>query len=137
MKRFTPEFRAEAVHLAQTSGHSHREVAADFGIGLSTLRRRYLEQHDGIADLDALIRTHRRRVRPRARGAELDRTKRVMQLLLTTGDNTKRLCSGAGFAALCGLSLDPASSGKTVRHRFSRSGDRAANSALASSSSDG
>ncbi len=37
-KRFTPEFREEAVRLAQTSGRSRREVAADLGIGLSTLR---------------------------------------------------------------------------------------------------
>jgi transposase len=37
-KHFTPEFRAEAVRLAQTSGRSRREVAADLGIGLSTLR---------------------------------------------------------------------------------------------------
>jgi transposase len=36
--RFTPEFRAEAVRLAQTSGRSRREIAADLGIGLSTLR---------------------------------------------------------------------------------------------------
>jgi transposase len=35
---FTPEFRAEAVRLAQTSGRSRREVAADLGVGLSTLR---------------------------------------------------------------------------------------------------
>src|SRR3954454_25054499 len=37
-KRFTPEFRAEAVRLAQTSGRRRREVAEDLGIGLSTLR---------------------------------------------------------------------------------------------------
>jgi transposase len=37
-KLFTPEFRDEAVRLAQTSGRSRREVAADLGIGLSTLR---------------------------------------------------------------------------------------------------
>jgi transposase len=37
-KQFTPEFRVEAVRLAQTSGRSRREVAADLGIGLSTLR---------------------------------------------------------------------------------------------------
>ena len=36
--RFTPEFRAEAVRLAQTSGRSRREIALDLGIGLSTLR---------------------------------------------------------------------------------------------------
>ena len=36
--RFTPEFRDEAVRLAQTSGRSRREIASDLGIGLSTLR---------------------------------------------------------------------------------------------------
>lgn len=35
---FTPEFCAEAVRLAQTSGRSRREVAADLGAGLSTVR---------------------------------------------------------------------------------------------------
>ena len=37
-KHFTPEFRAEAVRLARTSGRSRREIAADLGVGLSTLR---------------------------------------------------------------------------------------------------
>jgi transposase len=36
--RFTQEFRDEAVRLALTSGRSRREVAADLGVGLSTLR---------------------------------------------------------------------------------------------------
>lgn len=35
----TPEFRAEAVRIAQTSGLSRRQVAADLGIGFSTLSR--------------------------------------------------------------------------------------------------
>ena len=35
---FTPEFRAEAVRLARTSGRSRRQVAANLGVGLSTLR---------------------------------------------------------------------------------------------------
>jgi transposase len=52
------------------------------------------------------------------------------QLLLTAGDNPERLRSEAGFAALCGVSPVPASSGKTTRHRLNRGGDRAANSAL-------
>lgn len=37
-KQFTPEFRTEAVRLAHMSGRSRREIAADLGIGLSTLR---------------------------------------------------------------------------------------------------
>ncbi len=36
--RFTKEFQDEAVRLALTSGRSRREVAADLGVGLSTLR---------------------------------------------------------------------------------------------------
>jgi transposase len=36
--RFTKEFRDEAVRLALTSGRSRREIAANLGIGLSTLR---------------------------------------------------------------------------------------------------
>jgi transposase len=53
------------------------------------------------------------------------------QFLMTTGDNPKRIRSEAAFAKLCGVAPQPASSGKTTgRHRLSRSGDRAANSAL-------
>jgi transposase len=40
------------------------------------------------------------------------------------------LRSEASFASLCGVSPVPASSGRTVRHRLNRGGDRAANSAL-------
>ena len=52
------------------------------------------------------------------------------QLLITAGDNPERLSSEAAFAALCGVSPIPASSGKTHRHRLNRGGDRQANSAL-------
>jgi transposase len=52
------------------------------------------------------------------------------QLLITAGGNPDRFRSEAAFAALCGASPIPASSGKTVRHRLNRGGDRAANGAL-------
>jgi transposase len=52
------------------------------------------------------------------------------QLLITAGDNADRLASEAAFAALCGTSPVPASSGRTDRHRLSRGGDRQANRAL-------
>ena len=51
-------------------------------------------------------------------------------LLITAGDNPERLKSESAFAALCGVSPIPASSGKTNRHRLNRGGDRRANSAL-------
>jgi len=53
------------------------------------------------------------------------------QFLVTAGDNAHRIHSEAAFAKLCGVAPQPASSGRTSgRHRLSRSGDRAANSAL-------
>jgi transposase len=51
-------------------------------------------------------------------------------LLLTVGDNPTRMRSEAAFAALCGVSPVPASSGNTRRHRLNRGGDRQANCAL-------
>jgi transposase len=57
-------------------------------------------------------------------------TETAAQLLITCGDNPDRLRSQAAFAALCGVSPIPASSGKTNRHRLNRGGDRQANRAL-------
>jgi transposase len=51
-------------------------------------------------------------------------------LLIAVGGNPDRLVSEASFAALCGVSPIPASSGKTNRHRLNRGGDRQANAAL-------
>jgi hypothetical protein len=51
-------------------------------------------------------------------------------LLVAAGDNPDRLRSEAAFSMLCGASPIPASSGKTIRHRLNRGGDRQANAAL-------
>lgn len=51
-------------------------------------------------------------------------------LLVTAGDNPERMRSEASFAALCGASPIEASSGKIVRHRLNRGGNRQANNAL-------
>jgi len=51
-------------------------------------------------------------------------------LLATVGDNPGRVRREASFAALCGASPVDASSGKQIRHRLNRGGDRQANSAL-------
>lgn len=53
------------------------------------------------------------------------------QFLVTVGDNADRIRNESAFAKLCGVAPQPASSGRTTgRHRLSRGGDRAANSAL-------
>lgn len=51
-------------------------------------------------------------------------------LLVAAGDNPDRLRSEAAWAHLCGVSPLPASSGKVIRYRLDRGGDRRANSAL-------
>ncbi len=51
-------------------------------------------------------------------------------LLTTVGGNPDRMRTEASFAALCGISPIPASSGKTHRHRLNRGGDRQANAAI-------
>lgn len=51
-------------------------------------------------------------------------------LLVTAGDNPERMRSESAFASLCGASPIEASSGRTVRHRLNRGGNRQANSAL-------
>jgi transposase len=57
-------------------------------------------------------------------------TDHAATLLLTVGDNPERLASEASFASLCGVSPVEASSGKVVRHRLNRGGNRDANRAL-------
>jgi transposase len=51
-------------------------------------------------------------------------------LLCAIGDNPERLRSESSFAYLCGVAPMSASSGKVVRHRLNRSGNRDANRAL-------
>ena len=51
-------------------------------------------------------------------------------LLVAAGDDPARLRSDAAFSMLCGSSPIQASSGKTIRHRLNRGGDRQANAAL-------
>ena len=51
-------------------------------------------------------------------------------LLVAAGDNAHRLRGEAAWARLCGATPIEASSGKVVRHRLNRGGDRQANHAL-------
>jgi transposase len=51
-------------------------------------------------------------------------TDHAATLLTAAGDNPQRLRSEPSFASLCGVSPIPASSGKVVRHRSNRGGNR-------------
>jgi transposase len=109
---------------------AYRDVEAAYRIGLKSLARRYLELHDEIADLEAMIAAIVDELAPNLIARNSIGYNGAAQLLLTAGGNPKRLQSEASFAALCGASPVPSSSGKVIRHRLNRGGDRAANSAL-------
>ncbi|MFQ5968390.1 MAG: transposase [Acidimicrobiia bacterium] len=51
-------------------------------------------------------------------------------LLVTAGDKPQRIRSEGAWANLCGVAPISASSGKVVRYRLNRGGDRHANAAL-------
>ena len=108
----------------------YRQLASAYRITLKSLARRYLELHDEIADLDIMIAGLVQELAPDLIARNSIGYESAAQLLLTAGDNPERLKSEASFAALCGASPVPASSGKVTRHRLNRGGDRAANSAL-------
>lgn len=108
----------------------YREMETAYRIALTSLARRHLELHDEIADLDAMIKAIVDELAPDLVARNSIGYGSAAQLLITAGDNPERLRSEASFAALCGVSPIPASSGKTNRHRLNRGGDRAANSAL-------
>jgi transposase len=108
----------------------YRNVTSAYRITLKSLGRRYLELHDEISDLDAMIGAIVDELAPSLVTRNSIGRESAAQLLLTAGDNCDRIESEASFAALCGVSPVPASSGKVTRHRLNRGGDRAANSAL-------
>lgn len=98
---------------------------------LRDLARRWLVLDAEVKALDQQIKALVERTAPElvslfGVGVEL-----AGQFLVTAGDNSDRIPNEAAFAKLCGVAPQPASSGRTTgRHRLSRSGDRAANSAL-------
>ena len=78
--RPTPEFRREAVRLALTSGRTRREVAADLGIGLSTLTRWLGQDRDVSEPNEAPVDLH----------AELKRLRRENSVLKQERDILKK-----------------------------------------------
>ena len=115
-------------HLARAC--AQLAPAAGLRLALGSLGRRWLALNDEISGLDAAIAGTLTRTAPRLLERHSVGVQTAAQLLITAGDNPGRLHSEAALAAMCGVSPVQASSGKTIRHRLNRGGDRAANSAL-------
>jgi transposase len=123
--------RPETADLLSLSGDPERMLLAGVKTSLRDLARRWKALDDEIKALNKQIDVLVRLAAPElvelfGVGVEI-----AGQFLVTVGDNPERIHSEAAFAKLCGVAPQPASSGRTTgRHRLSRSGDRAANSAL-------
>lgn len=99
-------------------------------VAMRTLGRRVLALDDEMAALDALLTELVTATAPELLalcGIGIDT---AAILLVAAGDNAQRLRNEAAWAHLCGVAPIEASSGKTVRHRLNRGGDRQANHAL-------
>jgi transposase len=123
--------RPETDELIGLSTDPDRMLLAASKLALRDLANRWNALDEEIRGLSRQIKTLVETTAPQlvdlfGVGAEL-----AGQFLITAGDNPERIRSEAAFAKLCGVAPQPASSGRTTgRHRLSRSGDRAANSAL-------
>ena len=107
------------------------DPAAGAKAAMAAVARRHQELTAEIARLDAALEELLSRAAPQEFLARKGVATQVASTLLATiGDNPGRLRTEASFAALCGTSPVDASSGKQVRHRLNRGGDRQANSAL-------
>jgi len=99
-------------------------------LAIRTLGRRVLYLRDETKELNAVLRPLIQTTAPGLLGVFGVGYDTAAKLLIAAGDNPQRLRSEAAWAHLCGVAPLPASSGKTVRHRLNRGGDRQANSAL-------
>ena len=96
---------------------------------LRRLARRYQTLDTEISELDIEIRCLCAKANPALLATHGVGPDTAAALLVAAGDNPERMKSERSFAALCALSPVQASSGRTLRHRLSRGGNRQANSA--------
>jgi len=99
-------------------------------LSVRTLARRVVALDEEVVRIDALLGDLVARTAPSLLALYGVGVEGAATLLVTAGDNPQRLRSEATWAHLCGVSPIEASSGKVIRHRLNRGGDRHANSAL-------
>lgn len=111
-------------------GDDPRDVPTATKFALRSVARRYEALSEEIAQLDAQLDRLVAQAAPELVCLAGIGTDHAATLLIVAGDNPQRLRSEASFASLCGVAPIEASSGKVVRHRLNRGGNREANRAL-------
>ncbi len=106
------------------------DVISATKLALRSLARRIRDLDAEIADLDAVLGPLVEATAPDLMTRPGLGPDTAGALLVAAGDNPHRLRNEATFAHLCGASPLDASSGKQLRHRLNRGGDRQANAAL-------
>jgi len=119
---------AEAAAMRPRRGTDPVEYATK--VSLATLGRRTLELEEETAHVDTLLAELVETSAPSLLGVFGVGIDTAAVLLVAAGDNPERLRSEAAWAHLCGVAPIQASSGKVVRYRLDRGGDRNANQAL-------
>jgi transposase len=111
-------------------GDAPRDVPTATRFALRSVARRYEALSEEIAELETHLDRLVAQAAPELASLPGIGTDNAATLLVVAGDNPKRLGSEASFASLCGVAPIEASSGKVVRHRLNRGGNRDANRAL-------
>jgi transposase len=123
--------RPETEDLIGLAGEPDRLLLAVVKMALRDLAKRWKALDQEVKSLSRQIKALVEQTGPELVGLFGVGAEIAAQFLVTAGDNADRIRNEAAFAKLCGVAPQPASSGRTTgRHRLSRSGDRAANSAL-------
>jgi len=124
----TKELVATCARLRPGDDPDNVQTATRFA--LRSVARRHEVLSEEIAELDTQLDRLVAEVAPGLISLPAIGTHHAATLLVMAGDNPQRLKSEASFASLCGVSPVEASSGKVVRHRLNRGGNRYANRAL-------
>ncbi len=105
-------------------------ILQTMALTLKLLSKRWLMLSTEIDQLDKLLDNLTLKYAKQLRSQFGVGPQTAATLLSVAGDNPHRLKKESAFASLCGTNPLPASSGKTIRHRLNRGGNRVANNAL-------
>jgi transposase len=128
--RGLPTKELVAVTARFRPGGDPEDVEGATRFALRSVARRHEALSEEIAELDTRLERLVAEAAPELLALPGVGTNHAATLLVLAGDNPDRLKSEASFASLCGVSPVEASSGKVVRQRLNRGGNRDANRAL-------